>query len=113
MLVLWGVAQWLALVALNNWLAPQRDLSHTANAAYAGSLGGFAHGMLTASTSLWYLYALIVYFVVCKIFSRLQRGDGFSPIRHVAGADIQRVLANDTKMVLPMAGRKTTTHKGR
>lgn len=69
-LVLWGVAQWLALVALNNWLAPQRDLSHTANAAYAGSLGGFAHGMLTASTSLWYLYALIVYFVLCKIFSR-------------------------------------------
>ena len=27
--------------------------------------------MITASTSLWYLYALIVYFVVCKIFSRL------------------------------------------
>jgi uncharacterized membrane protein YcfT len=26
--------------------------------------------MLTASTSLWYLYALIVYFVLCKIFSR-------------------------------------------
>ena len=69
-LVLWGVVQWLALVALNNWLAPQRDLSHAANAAYAGSIAGFTHGMLTASTSLWYLYALIVYFVLCKIFSR-------------------------------------------
>lgn len=70
MLILWGVVQWLALVALNNWLAPQRDLSHAANAAYAGSIAGFTHGMLTASTSLWYLYALIVYFVLCKIFSR-------------------------------------------
>lgn len=70
MLVLWGVVQWLALVALNNWLAPQRDLSHAANAAYADSITGFTHGMLTASTSLWYLYALIVYFVLCKIFSR-------------------------------------------
>lgn len=69
-LVLWGVVQWLALVALNNWLAPQRDLSHAANAAYADSITGFTHGMLTASTSLWYLYALIVYFVLCKIFSR-------------------------------------------
>lgn len=70
MLVLWGVVQWLALVALNNWLAPQRDLTHAANAAYADSIAGFTHGMLTASTSLWYLYALIVYFVLCKIFSR-------------------------------------------
>ncbi|HEE9993954.1 acyltransferase family protein [Citrobacter freundii] len=69
-LVLWGVVQWLALVALNNWLAPQRDLTHAANAAYADSIADFTHGMLTASTSLWYLYALIVYFVLCKIFSR-------------------------------------------
>lgn len=69
-LVLWGVVQWLALVALNNWLAPQRDLNHTANAAYADSISDFTHGMLTASTSLWYLYALIVYFVLCKLFSR-------------------------------------------
>ncbi len=26
--------------------------------------------MLTASTSLWYLYALIAYFVFCKLTSR-------------------------------------------
>lgn len=69
-LILWGIVQWLALTTLNNWLAPQRDLGHTANAAYAGSVGDFTRGMLTASTSLWYLYALIVYFVLCKIFSR-------------------------------------------
>ena len=69
-LILWGIVQWLALTTLNNWLAPQRDLGHAANAAYAGSVGDFTRGMLTASTSLWYLYALIVYFVLCKIFSR-------------------------------------------
>ncbi|EPF0752893.1 acyltransferase family protein [Escherichia coli] len=70
-LTLWGVVQWLALSALNQWLAPERDLSNASNAAYADSTGEFLHGMITASTSLWYLYALIVYFVVCKIFSRL------------------------------------------
>ncbi|KEY47666.1 acyltransferase family protein [Citrobacter amalonaticus] len=69
-LALWGVVQWLALNALNNWLAPSRDLFHASNAAYASSVSQFLHGMLTASTSLWYLYALIVYFIVCKVFSR-------------------------------------------
>ena len=69
-LALWGVAQGLALSALNNWLAPARDLHNASNAAYAGSVSQFLHGMLTASTSLWYLYALIVYFVICKVFSR-------------------------------------------
>ncbi|MEG0801308.1 MAG: acyltransferase family protein [Citrobacter sp.] len=69
-LVLWGMVQWLALIMLNRWLAPERDLSQAANAAYADSVGGFSYGMLTASTSLWYLYALIVYFILCKLFSR-------------------------------------------
>ncbi|MBA7801866.1 acyltransferase family protein [Citrobacter freundii] len=69
-LLLWGMVQWLALTMLNHWLAPERDLSQAANAAYADSIGGFSWGMLTASTSLWYLYALIVYFILCKLFSR-------------------------------------------
>ncbi len=82
-LALWGVVQWLALSALNQWLAPERDLSNASNAAYADSTGEFLHGMITASTSLWYLYALIVYFVVCKIFSRLAlpSADGFFAYR--------------------------------
>ncbi|VYU62271.1 acyltransferase family protein [Metakosakonia massiliensis] len=69
-LVLWGSLQWLALSQINAWLAPERDLSNAANAAYADSVQGFAWGMLTASTSLWYLYALVVYFVLCKLLSR-------------------------------------------
>ena len=34
------------------------------------SVSGFVRGMLTASTSLWYLYALVVYFTLCKLLSR-------------------------------------------
>lgn len=69
-LALWGVLQWQALTHLNAWLAPERDLNTASNAAYADSLSGFITGMLTASTSLWYLYALVVYFTFCKLLSR-------------------------------------------
>ncbi|MFY9995611.1 MAG: acyltransferase family protein [Leclercia sp.] len=69
-LALWGVLQWQALTHLNAWLAPERDLSSASNAAYADSLMGFITGMLTASTSLWYLYALVVYFTLCKLLHR-------------------------------------------
>lgn len=69
-LALWGVLQWQALSHLNAWLAPERELATSSNPAYADSLSGFVKGMLTASTSLWYLYALVVYFTLCKLLSR-------------------------------------------
>ena len=69
-LALWGILQWQALSHLNAWLAPDRELATSSNAAYADSVMGFIRGMLTASTSLWYLYALIVYFTLCKLLSR-------------------------------------------
>jgi uncharacterized membrane protein YcfT len=69
-LALWGVLQWQALSHLNAWLAPERVLATSSNAAYADSISGFLRGMLTASTSLWYLYALLVYFTLCKLLSR-------------------------------------------
>ncbi|CAI8705965.1 inner membrane protein YcfT [Kosakonia quasisacchari] len=68
-LALWGVLQWAGLSQINDWLAPQRDLSNAANAAYAENWREFLQGMLTASTSLWYLYALVVYFTLCKLLS--------------------------------------------
>lgn len=71
MLTLWGMVQWLALSTLNQWLTPERDLNNASSAAYVDSIDEFLHGMVTASASLWYLYALITCFVVCKIFSRL------------------------------------------
>lgn len=69
-MALWGVLQWQALTHLNAWLAPERELATASNAAYADSVSGFIRGMLTASTSLWYLYALVVYFTLCKLLSR-------------------------------------------
>ncbi|HBH14335.1 MAG TPA: hypothetical protein DDY11_03165, partial [Leclercia adecarboxylata] len=69
-LVLWAMLQWLGLSLINAWLAPERDLSNAANAAYADSFSSFLHGLITASTSLWYLYALVVYFTLCKLLSR-------------------------------------------
>ncbi|WLI77064.1 acyltransferase family protein [Kosakonia sp. H02] len=69
-LILWGVLQWVGLSHLNDWLAPERDLSNSSNAAYADSWLEFLHGMITATTSLWYLYALVVYFTLCKLLSR-------------------------------------------
>lgn len=69
-LALWGVLQWQALSHINLWLAPDRRLSASANAAYADGISDFIQTMLTANTSLWYLYALVVYFMLCKFTRR-------------------------------------------
>ncbi|WP_034456122.1 acyltransferase family protein [Buttiauxella noackiae] len=65
-LVLWGVLQWLGISLINQWLAPDLVRNPTSNAAYSETLLQFATSMAKASTSLWYLYALIVYFVIFK-----------------------------------------------
>lgn len=64
-----GILQWQALTHLNAAGARSR-VATSSNAAYADSLTGFVQGMLTASTSLWYLYATVVYFTLCKLLSR-------------------------------------------
>ena len=69
-LVLWGMIQWVALTHLNQWLAPDLDRNPTSNAAYADTFWQFAASMAKASTSLWYLYALLVYFVIFKALRR-------------------------------------------
>ncbi len=68
-LALWGIVQWQAIGYLNYWLAPERVLPAT-NAAYASDGLGFLKAMAVASTSLWYLYALVVYFTLCKFLQR-------------------------------------------
>lgn len=70
-LVFWGVVQWLVLSVLNQWLVFECDLSNVFNVVYVDFIGEFLYGMIIVSISLWYLYVLIVYFVVCKIFSCL------------------------------------------
>ncbi len=69
-LVLWGVLQWLLISHINQWLPAGIEHNPRANAAYANTPGQFAFSMLTASTSLWYLYALVLYFIGCKLLHR-------------------------------------------
>lgn len=69
-LVLWGVLQWLGISLINQWLAPDLVRNPTSNAAYSETLLQFATSMAKASTSLWYLYALVVYFVIFKSLHR-------------------------------------------
>lgn len=65
-LLLWGVLQWLGISLINQWLAPDLVRNPTSNAAYSETLIQFATSMAKASTSLWYLYALVLYFLVFK-----------------------------------------------
>jgi uncharacterized membrane protein YcfT len=69
-LLLWGVLQWLGISLINQWLAPELVRNPTSNAAYSETLLQFATSMAKASTSLWYLYALLLYFVVFKSLRR-------------------------------------------
>ncbi len=67
MLALWGVLQWVGLSHINDWLAPDRDLSNASNAAYADNWREFLQGCSPPAPG--YLYALIVYFTLCKLLS--------------------------------------------
>lgn len=69
-LMLWGVLQWLGISLINQWLAPDLVRNPTSNAAYSETLLQFATSMAKASTSLWYLYALVLYFVIFKSLHR-------------------------------------------
>lgn len=65
-LVLWGALQWLGITLINQWLAPDLVRNPASNAAYSNSVLQFVTSMAKASTSLWYLYALVVYFLLFK-----------------------------------------------
>ncbi|TNV22003.1 hypothetical protein FH968_03730 [Buttiauxella sp. B2] len=65
-LLLWGILQWLGISLINQWLAPELVRNPTSNAAYSETLLQFSTSMAKASTSLWYLYALVLYFLVFK-----------------------------------------------
>lgn len=65
--LLWGLLQWLFISHINHWFSDPVTHNPASNAAYAATPGQFIHSMLTASTSLWYLYALVIYFVICKL----------------------------------------------
>ena len=71
-LALWGVLQWLGISLINQWLAPDMVRNPASNAAYSETFGQFVVSMAKASTSLWYLYALVVYFLIFKALRALK-----------------------------------------
>ncbi len=72
--LLWCAVQWLCVTFINRELAfdDWRLMAH--NAAYAVSTGQFLLYVAAAMSSPWYLYALALYFLVCKLGLRHWRG---------------------------------------
>ncbi|WP_413724592.1 acyltransferase family protein [Sodalis sp. RH16] len=66
--LLWCLVQWLCVSLINRDLAfdDWRLMAH--NAAYASSAGQFILYVAAAMSSPWYLYALALYFVICKLW---------------------------------------------
>ncbi|WP_343464106.1 acyltransferase family protein [Pantoea sp.] len=66
--LLWGVIQWISIHYISTHLGER--LSSTKNAAYADTPLEFLKLLMTAMTSLWYLYALAGFFLFTKLFYR-------------------------------------------
>lgn len=67
---LWGAIQWCAVYFINEMGQPDSRLSTATNALYATSFGEFLALMSRGGSSLWYLYALPIYFTLCKLFGK-------------------------------------------
>lgn len=68
--LLWCAVQWLCITYINRDLAIDGWRLSAHNAAYADSAGQFLKYVLAAMSSPWYLYALALYFVICKLWRR-------------------------------------------
>lgn len=67
--LLWGVLQWIFIKGIITKFAHQQ-LSDSVNSAYSDSMVDFLFNLVTAMTSLWYLYALAGYFFISKVFKK-------------------------------------------
>ena len=73
--LLWGSIQWLAITLINIVGGAEEPLTDVVNAVYAQSVVDFALLTAQGSSSLWYLYSLPLYYVICKLFgSRMWLG---------------------------------------
>ncbi|NDL62479.1 acyltransferase family protein [Acerihabitans arboris] len=68
--LLWCAVQWLCVSMINRELAFDDWRLMARNAAYAASTGQFLLYVAAAMSSPWYLYALALYFVACKLWRR-------------------------------------------
>lgn len=69
MLVLWGAVQWLVVSLLNNLGVFNPNVTRIIDAIYATSMSDYIALTILGYSSLWYLYALVLYFVICKTLS--------------------------------------------
>ncbi len=66
--LLWGVIQCVS-VGFIGWMS-YREIAHPiTNAIYSENFSQFFNLTLTGRSSLWYLYALPIYFILCKTFA--------------------------------------------
>ncbi|RCU49468.1 hypothetical protein DU002_11130 [Corallincola holothuriorum] len=68
--ILWGTIQWSLVSLLHMYFSSSMDFSQSNNSLYSTSLKGFAVSMIKGSSSLWYLYALAVYFTLTKLLCK-------------------------------------------
>lgn len=66
--LLWCLVQWISITFINRDLSFDDWTLMARNAAYSASAEQFALYVATAMASPWYLYALVMYFVACKLF---------------------------------------------
>lgn len=64
--LLWSLIQWV-LVKIIYWTTNKSTSNTSIQAIYTNDFQEYAGMLLLGSTDVWYLYALPVYFIVCKI----------------------------------------------
>lgn len=66
--LLWVYVLWVGLYWLfTECVIEPLDVEVVAAGAHPGTLGGMVMQLISADTGLWYLYALVLYFVACKL----------------------------------------------
>ncbi|CCO44786.1 putative Predicted membrane protein [Vibrio nigripulchritudo SOn1] len=71
--IVWGVIQWGSITLIQDMSGSVERASSASNALYATSIEDFLALTFSGSSSLWYLYALPIYFIICKLFSQRPR----------------------------------------
>ncbi|REC94950.1 acyltransferase family protein [Kushneria indalinina] len=84
--VLWVGVYWLFTESVIHPL----DVEVVATGAHPETLGGMAMQLISADTGLWYLYALVLYFVTCKLLQPLKQpailSIGLGVVLHLASS---------------------------
>ncbi|MDB6062128.1 MAG: hypothetical protein JWM78_2231 [Verrucomicrobiaceae bacterium] len=67
--LLWGAIQWITVSIIHKVMTGDWAEGGKFNAIYADDILEYVQLTIIGSTSLWYLYALPIYFIICKLLS--------------------------------------------